>query len=400
MNPRFLEIAVKVVEYAAAAGLLAYAAFVILKKSEEPLKIIIKAVFTIPFVIYCFDTAAKMGPNGLFLVMVGALLVAIIWTPHLGDVVTGPLMGLFDGGNDRNAAQPFYFIANAKRKRGLYLEAVTEIRQQLKKFPNDYDGVMLLASIQAENLKDLPAAEITLHQFCESPKVPENRIAAAWTALADWQLQYHRDAASARASLEKIIARLPDSNFALAAAQRIAHLGGAEENFMTQHERPNIVVPVGVQNLGLLDAPKILPPAETDPTALAENYLQHLAGHPHDSEAREKLAVIYARDFRRLDLAAQELTTLIEETRHSSKQIAGWLNQLANFQIELGDDIAAVRATLEQIVERFPGLSVADIAQRRLAQIGQEFRGREITATVKLGVYEQNVGLKYGRPRR
>ena len=169
---------------------------------------------------------------------------------------------------------------------------------------------------------------------------------------------------------------------------------------MTQHERPNIVVPVGVQNLGLLDAPKIFPPAQTDPTALAENYLQHLAGHPHDSEVREKLAVIYARDFRRLDLAAQELTTLIEETRHSSKQIAGWLNQLANFQIELGDDIAAVRATLEQIVERFPGLSVADIAQRRLAQIGQEFRGREITATVKLGVYEQNVGLKYGRPNR
>ena len=77
----------QVVQWVAVVAVLAYAGYFILKKSESPVKLIIKTVVTIPFVIYIFHTAIGMGPNGLFLVMVGALLVAIIWTPHLGDEV-------------------------------------------------------------------------------------------------------------------------------------------------------------------------------------------------------------------------------------------------------------------------------------------------------------------------
>jgi hypothetical protein len=40
------------------------------------------------------------------------------------------------------------------------------------------------------------------------------------------------------------------------------------------------------------------------------------------------------------------------------------------------------------------------VAQRRLARINQEFKGKEKTPGVKLGVYEQNIGLKYGSPRK
>jgi hypothetical protein len=123
-----------------------------------------------------------------------------------------------------------------------------------------------------------------------------------------------------------------------------------------------------------------------------------LETHPHDSEVREKLAMIYANDFQRLDLATLELAQLINEKRHSPKQIAGWLNLLANFQIKLGADVATVRATLEKIVQQFPTLPVADLAQRRLARIEQEFRGNHEIAHVKLGVYEKNIGLKYGTP--
>ena len=47
----------------------------------------------------------------------------------------------------------------------------------------------------------------------------------------------------------------------------------------------------------------------------------------------------------------------------------------------------------------FSGLPVADIAQRRLAQINLEFKAKETATTVKLGTYEQNIGLKYGVPR-
>jgi hypothetical protein len=43
---------------------------------------------------------------------------------------------------------------------------------------------------------------------------------------------------------------------------------------------------------------------------------------------------------------------------------------------------------------------VAEMAQRRLALLNNEFKGRQETTVVKLGVYEQNIGLKYGSPHR
>jgi hypothetical protein len=200
--------------------------------------------------------------------------------------------------------------------------------------------------------------------------------------------------------LEKIIARFPDTELSLHAEQRIAHLGGAEKILLGQHDRQQMVLPEGVKNIGLLDSTEFLQPTEIEPGKLAAAHVKHLEAHPHDSEVREKLAMIYARDFKRLDLATLELNQLINESRHGPKQIANWLNLLANFQIELGADVATVRATLEQIVERFPNLSVAEIAQRRLAHVQSELNGKKETSSVKLGVYEQNIGLKYGMPRK
>jgi hypothetical protein len=43
---------------------------------------------------------------------------------------------------------------------------------------------------------------------------------------------------------------------------------------------------------------------------------------------------------------------------------------------------------------------VAGLAQRRLDRLGNEFKGLKPAATVKLGTYEQNIGLKYGAPRK
>ena len=128
--------------------------------------------------------------------------------------------------------------------------------------------------------------------------------------------------------------------------------------------------------------------------------MKHLEQHPHDAEVREKLATIYARDFKRLDLATMELEQLINQPKHKPKQVAAWLNLLANFQVECGADVDAVTATLGKITEMFPDSPMAEIAQRRLARINLEFKGLQATSEVKLGTYEQNIGLKYGNPRR
>jgi hypothetical protein len=110
--------------------------------------------------------------------------------------------------------------------------------------------------------------------------------------------------------------------------------------------------------------------------------------------------MIYGRDFKRLDLATMELAQLINEPKHKPKQIAHWLNLLANLQVELGADLATVRETLEKVVERFPDLPVAELARRRLARLENEFKGLRTASSVKLGTYEQNIGLKYGGPRK
>ena len=379
-----------------------------LKRSDEPAKLVFKWLLTAGIGWLEFTVAvpafARGGFDAIFvgLGLTGALAMAfnIMWRHSIIEIFTKPLTNMFDGGSEPPEPKPYYSIAITKQKRGHPLEAIVVIREQLAKFPNDFEGVLLLAHIQAEDMNDLPGAEITLNNFCASSGAHPRQISAAWTRLADWHLKIGVDVDSARAALEKIIARFPETELSLHAEQRIAHLGGAEKIILGQHDRQQMVLPEGVKNIGLLDSTEFLQPTEIEPGKLAAAHVKHLEAHPHDSEVREKLAMIYARDFKRLDLATLELNQLINESRHSSKQIANWLNLLANFQIELGADVATVRATLEQIVERFPNLSVAEIAQRRLAHVQSELNGKKETSSVKLGVYEQNIGLKYGMPRK
>ncbi len=383
-----------------AMGLVGVGIFYTIKKSYNPGEMAGKIIFTIPFVIICIVVGVKMGPTGPFLIVFMAVVLSYMWTPHIAETICSPLTSLFDGGNVPPEKKPYYSIATARRKRGQYLEAIVAVREQLAKFPDDFEGIMLLASIQAEDMKDLPGAENTLDHFCARPKAPERQVAAAWTTLADWHLKIGVDVYSAQAALEKIIARFPESELALRAENRIAHLGGTEKILMDQHNRPTIVVPEGVKNVELLDSTAFLKPQEIDPGKLAAAHVKHLEQHPNDAEVREKLALIYAKDFQRLDLATMELAQLINEPRHSPKQIAGWLNLLANLQVEGGADVATVTATLQLIVDGFPDLPLANITRRRLMRINSEFKGKEKTPDVKLGVYEQNIGLKYGSPRK
>lgn len=342
---------------------------------------------------------------GTALLMLGSIVacgvvLSVLWTPFLSEVFISPLTNLFDGGNEPPEQKPFYSIAMTKRNRGKPHEAVAEIRRQLERFPNDFEGVMLLARVQAEDLADLPGAEVTLNHFCDRTDAPSKQVAAAYTQLADWNIKIAADADAARAALQKIIDRYPETETALQAEQRIAHLSEAEKMILAQHDRANVVMQEGVQSVGLLDSTEFLKPKEVEPGKLAAAHVKHLEAHPHDTEVREKLALIYARDFKRLDLATMELAQLINEPRHKPKQIAHWLNLLADLQVELGADVATVRETLGKIVERFPNLPVADLAQRRLARLENEFKGLRQPMRVKLGTYEQNVGLKYGAPRR
>ncbi len=371
-----------------------------IRRSDEPLKLTFKWIVTPLIILGGIYEALMWGPYGPFLIAMLGISLSIMWTPHLSDWVMSPFMRMFDGGDEPPEKRPLYSIAISKRKAGKPLEAVMELRKQLAKFPKDFEGIMLLAGTQAEDLMDLPGAEITLNKFCQATEAPPKQVAAAFTQLADWHLKLAQDADAARADLQKIIDRYPDSELSLHAEQRIAHLGGAQKILLAAHDRQPLELPEGVHNLGLQSTAAFIVPEEIEPGKLAAAYVKHLEEHPKDTEIREKLAIVYAKDFKRLDLATMELAQLINEPRHPPKDVARWLNVLANLQIELGADCATVSETLEKIVTRYPTLPIADVARRRLARLEGELRGQKETPSIKLGVYEQNIGLKRGSPRQ
>ncbi len=376
-----------------------------LKHSHEPARLVVKWIGTLGVgaveLFVALPAFVRGGGDAIFGLMVTLVMgtvMNILWRNSIIDAIAKPFTSLYDGGDEQIEPKPQYSIAKARRNRNKPLEAIMAIREQLAKFPNDLEGVLLLANIQAEDLNDLPGAEITLNNFCNARGVPDRQVVSALTQLADWHLKKSVDVDAARAALQQIVERFPDTEISLRAEQRLAHLGGVEKIMLERHDRQVTAVPEGVDNIGLLDSTTFLQPKEIDPGKLAAVYVKHLEQHPHDSEAREKLAVVYARDFKRLDLATLELAQLINEPRYSPKQIAGWLNQLANFQVELGADAETVTATLQKIVERFPNLPATDLARRRLERVRLEIKGKQEATGVKLGVYEQNIGLKYGRP--
>ena len=369
-----------------------------LRRAEDPARILLKWAVTLPLVFFGFWLAGRISIYGPILMVAMGVILSIIWTPHISEWVSRPLSSLYDGGNEPPEPKPYYSIAQARRQRREFLQAVVAIREQLAKFPNDFEGVMLLAAIQAEDLQDLPSAEITLNHFCDQPNPPPKQFAAAMYQLADWHIRLAQDFDTARAALEKINARFPDTELSLQAAQRIAHLGGTEKVVLASLDRQPLPVPEGVKSMGLLASTEHLRPAEADSTKLAAAYVKHLEAHPLDTEAREKLAVIYAEHYQRLDLATGELNQLIETPNQPAKRVAHWLNLLADLQIQHGADYDTVRGTLERIIERFPDLAAGEMARTRLGRLKLELKGRKETPGVKLGVYEQNIGLKPRSP--
>src|SRR5664280_2183738 len=146
------------------------------------------------------------------------------------------------------------------------------------------------------------------------------------------------------------------------------------EMLLAPHERRKFTVTEGVQSLGLLRDQEHLKPVEPDPEHLAAECVKHLEQHPLDTEAREKLAVIYADYYGRLDLATGELEQMIEQPNQPARLVVHWLNLLADLQIRTGAGFDAAQQTLQRIVDRDPDVAAAEIARHRLALLRLEMK--------------------------
>jgi outer membrane protein assembly factor BamD (BamD/ComL family) len=376
-----------------------------LKRSQDPPRLIVKWILTglilwflIRIVVPMADpnTRGAAAWDGIVLALVCGLALTAVWRHSMASIIAKPLGSLFDGGDREVDPCPVYSVAQAKRNRGYYLEAVREIRKQLEQFPQDFQGQLLLAEIQTQNLNDLPGAEVTIQHLCNQPRHAPRNIAFALNSLADWHLKYAQDREAARQDLEKIIALLPESEMAALAAQRIAHL--ADTAFLlAPHDRQPVALATGVADVGLLptrDRPAV---PEADPGRQAAEYVRHLENHPLDTEARENLARLYADHYQRLDLAADQLEQLIAHPAQPASRIVRWLNLLADLQIQHSADYETVRRTVQRIIDRYPGMPPAETARRRLDHLRLELKAKEMSQTVKLGSYEQDIGLKSKR---
>ncbi|HXU75726.1 MAG TPA: hypothetical protein VN794_04115 [Methylomirabilota bacterium] len=370
-----------------------------LRRTEEPARLVVKWVVTGLVAFFIAWKLLPLADNGggdawiaVVLGLVCGLILAATWRHSIGDFIAKPFEVLYNGGDVAPEPRPFYSVARTRQKQGKYLEAITEIRRQLDRFPTDLEGLMLLAQIQAEDLKDLPGAEITIERLCAQKHAPQN-IAYALHSMADWHMKIGQDREAARRDLEKVTELLPDTEFALGAAQRIAHLT-SNEMLIAAHERKKYVVTEGPKNLGLTQSRSQPKPAETDLAQAAADYVKHLEQHPLDTDAREKLAILYVDHYQRLDLARDQLEQMINQPAQPARLIAHWLNLLADLEIRSGCDYDTVSQTVQRVVDLDPESPAANVARNRLAKVRLELKSNEQKQPVKLGTYEQNIGLK------
>jgi len=234
--------------------------------------------------------------------------------------------------------RPYYSVAEARRMKGDYTGAIREIGGQLGKFPGDFEGQILLANIQMENMGDFGAAQTTLQNIADQPHQKTGDVVYALMMLADWQLKFARDKDVARATLEGLIRRFPNTGVELRVAQRVARMDNAFE---------------------VNDA--------RDTGSLVSECLKHLERHPLDNNTREVLARIYHERYGRPDLAEAELDRLINQPYQSKKDVAKWLNLAADWHEKAGDFGRSTKR-LNEIIKRMPGTAQAKKSEDRLSR--------------------------------
>lgn len=373
---------------------------IMLKRSDDPPKILFKTVLTIALIIgfglYVGPMVSVGGSSaiaGLMISLVIGLIVAILWRQHITNLMSRPFEDLFTGGSAPPDPAPYFSIARAKRQQQLFDEAIEEIEVQLERFPDDFGGLMLRAEIEAQDQQNLSGAAETIERLCAAHAESPRQVANALTALADWQLQIARDREIARTLFERIRDSFPDHPVALDAAQRIAHLPSQEmldekleRRPITLTERPKVVIRDPSEMKVELKAEK--------PDEAIGRLTLHLEMHPQDRAAREELAGLYANHVLDAALAVEQMECLLRQPGHEKQNIVRWLNLIADYHIRLGHNLVAAEAALAQIERKYPGSPAATQAERRKMLLSRELKGNEKSRDIRLGSYEKDLGLR------
>ena len=362
------------------------------ERTEDPSNLLARWGGTIAIIIaWAFIIKGLLKAGGLALAFGGPILTAafsivigIIWAPVWGKMLANPLTSLYDGGVKALEPTPFYAIAEAKRKRGLYDASITEVRKQLAKFPTDLKGHLILSELLAEHKEDVDGAiELLEHYLAECKPGPVNG-AFVLNRLADIQLKFKRDPEKARAYVHKIHSEFPETEQAEKALQRIAHL--QDEDFLTtRHEPKKFTVKQTNLKLGLTDDPNAVRAPVIDMDAKAHQMVAHLEQHPSDTDVREQLAWVYAEHYGKIDWAIDQLKQLTQMEHQSVSQIARWYNQIADIYCRFSGSSEAAKYALEEFIQRFPESGHSERARTRLKRLKLEAKTSKKSQSMETG---------------
>ena len=281
----------------------------------------------------------SMGPVGVGLSIIFLFILGMLWAGPLLDKIGGGAVDSIMGGGEEVEAKPLYSIAETKWHRSDPEGAIAEIDSELGKFPGDYEGQVMKATIQLEALRDFNAAQSTLLEVMQQPHHGPGQIARTMNMLADWQLKHLDNKEIARGTLEAIVKRFPNTGIELMTAQRLARM-----DFLLDYDD------------------------KRDTGEVVSDCLKQLEKHPLDNDTREKLARVYFNRYDKPDLAWQEMTKLFENAFQQPSDIVRWLNRMADWHMRK-DNPKGAQECLQQIIARFPQLPFCEAAQQRLTLI-------------------------------
>ncbi len=318
----------------------------------------------------CYTCLAGTALPVLWLVWVGGW-----YTAGFAALLVGlPIAGYGKSILCRPKQRPMYSRAIARMKFGKYSEAEMEIIRQLEQAENDFDGWLMLAGLYATQFKDIAEAEQIILEICDQSKVTPSQISIAMHKLADWQLSVANDPDAADRALEFIKTRLPSTHLARMAELRRVQLPRSRRELQEQRQPRHIPLPALTESA---DSPANATLDPSQARALVNQLTQQLTRDPNNTADREKLARLLAEPLGNVETAIEQLELLIGMPLQPDPKRAEWLGLIAAWQLKLQQNESAARATLERIVQEFPGTPQAFAAQRRLSLLKAEAAARK-----------------------
>jgi tetratricopeptide (TPR) repeat protein len=154
------------------------------------------------------------------------LLMAILGKLILG---AGNRAASFYYAHDEDSIEvrPQYSVAEARLREGKYAEALIEFDKVLQQHPNDTTGHVRIAEILCRHFQRYDAALRQIRLAMENQTKPETWVFLA-NRLADIQVEFQHDYASARDTMQQIILRYPESSYAQKARARVMAINETE----------------------------------------------------------------------------------------------------------------------------------------------------------------------------